>query len=83
MWLINKIVKDPNDPLEAHLEQLIRADLAGCSDCQRVYEMVGMIPLWCSTEHKVRDLSWVRDIEQQARKLLHASRPTYRIRTIH
>ena len=58
---------------------MLRADLAGCTHCQKVYEQTGMVPVWCSYEPRARDFHWLKGIEELARAQLIEGLPVVRI----
>ena len=79
MWLISMARRDAADPFERMIEQLVRADIAGCRHCESVYESTGMVPVWCTYQQKVRDFPWVKEIEDQAREQLNAGLPVVHV----
>ena len=75
VWLISMVKKDTEGEFERMIEQLVRADMAGCDHCENIYDQTGMVPVWCSYQQKVRDFTWVKQIEDQARENLNAELP--------
>ena len=69
--------------MEDMIEQLVRADMAECQHCQKVYDQTGMVPVWCSYQQRVRDFTWVKAIEDRARENLNDGLPVVHIPNRH